>query len=451
MVGIGDEFEGADFGDKRLGKRLEKIARGFVRNSEKSIPESFNSWAEVKATYRFTSNPKVTREEILRSHLDKTIERVKEHETILAVQDTTSLNFTDHKNTKGLGYLDQKTASGIILHTTLAVTEQGKPLGIISQQSRVRDIKELGKSKRKHSRPFTEKESFKWIKAIEETEKTIPENVHVITVGDRESDMSNLIYRKRPSNSDYIVRTYHERLLNKSKQKMYETLQKQEEAARITIDVANTSSRKGRKAILSIRYGVFEIVGTYHWAGKTTTVSAIIVNEEDVPELKDNEKPLRWLLLTSIPLKNAQEAIRVVNIYRTRWIIERFHYTLKSGCAVEKLQLEERQRLDVAVAIYNIVAWFLLWLTFLGRETGEKRSQFFLDDNEWKVLFKMTNKKTNKPLPQEPPTISEIVYMLGKIGGFLGRKSDGFPGVKTIWQGLIKFLIVLEYADVFSS
>jgi len=82
---------------------------------------------------------------------------------------------------------------------------------------------------------------------------------------------------------------------------------------------------------------------------------------------------------------------------------------------------------------------------------GEKRSQFFLDDSEWKILYKMANKSTKKPLPEEPPTVSEIIYMLGRIGGFLGRKSDGFPGVKNIWQGLIKLLIVLEYADIFST
>ncbi len=150
-------------------------------------------------------------------------------------------------------------------------------------------------------------------------------------------------------------------------------------------------------------------------------------------------------------MNDIEVVLRVIDIYRTRWIIERFHYTLKSGCKVEELQLKERDRLEVAIAIYCVVSWFLLWLTCLGREVGEKRSQFFLDDSEWKILYKMANKSTKKPLPEEPPTISEIIYMLGRIGGFLGRKSDGFPGVKNIWQGLIKLLIVLEYADIFST
>ena len=106
MIGISDEFEESDFGDKRLNKRLKSISEAFVRNSENSIPESFEGWSETKSAYRFMSNPKITREEILRSHTNKTVERVKEHDTILAVQDTTSLDFTRHKNTKGLGYLD---------------------------------------------------------------------------------------------------------------------------------------------------------------------------------------------------------------------------------------------------------------------------------------------------------------------------------------------------------
>ncbi|MEA2065506.1 MAG: IS4 family transposase [Thermotogota bacterium] len=449
MIKISDEFEGSNFGDKRLNKRLKNISEAFAKNSEKSIPESFGYWAETKATYRFLSNPKVTREEILGSHTKKTVERLKEYKTILAVQDTTSLNFTNHKNTNGLGYLDVKTASGIIMHTTLAVTEKGKPLGIISQQSWIRDRKDLGKTKKRSSRPIEEKESYRWIKAMEETERIIPDNVHVITVGDRESDMADLLFRNRPSNSDYVVRTCRERYIYGTKQKMYETLEKEDEAARITIDIANTSFQKGRKAILSIRYKQFEIAGTYRWKGKTTTVTAIIVNEEEVPELKEKERPLKWLLITSMHLEKLEDVIRVIKIYRTRWIVERFHYTLKSGCKVESLQLKERERLDVAIAIYNIVAWFLLWLTYLGREFGEKRSLFFLDEKEWKILYKMANR--NKPLPDKPPTINEIVYMLGRVGGFIGRKRDGFPGVKTIWQGLIKLLIVLEYADIFSS
>ncbi|MDD2333594.1 MAG: IS4 family transposase [Mesotoga sp.] len=449
MIGISDEFEESDFGDKRLNKRLKSISEAFVRNSENSIPESFEGWSETKSAYRFMSNPKITREEILRSHTNKTVERVKEHDTILAVQDTTSLDFTRHKNTKGLGYLDEKNSHGIMLHTTLAVTEEGRPFGIISQQSWIREIENLGKSKRRRNRPFEEKESSKWIKAIEETESIIPDNVHVITVGDRESDISDLIFRERPSNSDYIVRTYHDRVISETKEKMYETLEKEDEASRITLDIANTSSRKGRKAVLSIRFKQFEIEGTYRWKGKKTKVTAIIVNEEEVSELKEKERPLNWLLITSMLLEKTEDVIRAINIYRTRWIIERFHYTLKSGCKVENLQLEERQRLEVAIAIYDVVAWFLLWLTYLGREFNEKRSLFFLDEREWKILYKMANK--DKPLPDEPPTINEIVYMLGRIGGFIGRKSDGYPGVKTIWQGLIKLLIVLEYADIFSN
>ena len=189
--------------------------------------------------------------------------------------------------------------------------------------------------------------------------------------------------------------------------------------------------------------------GANHWKDHTAKVSAIIVNEVDVPELKKNEKPLKWLLLTSIPLNDIEVVLRVIDIYRTRWIIERFHYILKSGCKIENLQLEERQRLEVAIAVYDVIARFLLLLKYLGREFNELRSLFFLNEREWKILYKMVNK--NKPLPEEPPTINEIVYMMGRIGGFLGRKSDGYPGVKTIWQGLIKLITVLEYAEIFSN
>ena len=432
-----------------MNKRLNKISEAFVKNSDKSISGSFGSWSEVKGAYRFISNSKTTSEEILRSHINKTVERLKEHNVILAVQDTTSLDFTGHKKTNGLGYLDQITVSGIIMHTTLATTEEGKPLGILSQQSWIRDFENLGKSKTRHTRETSHKESQKWITAVEETERIVPDNIQVITVADRESDTSDFIFRQRPSNHAYVIRTYHDRLISGTKQRMYETLQEEAEASRITLHIENSSSRKGRNAVLSIRYGSYEVSGANHWKYHTAKVSAIIVNEVDVPELKKNEKPLKWLLLTSIPLNDMEVVLRVIDIYGTRWIIERFHYILKSGCKIENLQLEERQRLEVAIAVYDVIARFLLLLKYLGREFNELRSLFFLNEREWKILYKMVNK--NKPLPEEPPTINEIVYMMGRIGGFLGRKSDGYPGVKTIWQGLIKLITVLEYAEIFSN
>lgn len=449
MKGIGEEFQECSFGDERLKKRLRKISEGFASNSDKSIPNSFSGWAEVKGTYRFLDNPKVKREEILNSHISNTVERVKECETILAIQDTTSINFTRHKNTKGLGYLEVAKEKGIILHTMLAVTEESKPLGILSQQSWIRDVKELGKSKFKKYKPTSEKESQKWITAIEDAERLVSETTHIIMVADRESDISDVIFRKRAVNSDYVIRTYHERFISGTKLKMYEELLKKEEAARVTLHIENTSYRKGREAVLSVRYGSYEIVGTNFWKDKKVGVSAVIVNEIGNPELKEKEKPLKWLLLTSLNLENIEDVLKVVNIYRTRWIIEKYHYTLKSGCKVEELQLEEKRRLEIAITIYCVVAWFLLWLTYMGRKYTEMKCRFILKDEEWKILYKMVYK--NKSLPQEAPTINEITRMLARLGGFLGRKHDGFPGVKTIWQGLVKFLIVLEFYYVFQS
>jgi len=204
-------------------------------------------------------------------------------------------------------------------------------LGILSQQSWVRDIKELGKSKTKHLRHPSQRESQKWITATEETERVVPDHIQVITVGDRESDTSGVIFRQRPSNHDYVIRVYQNRPISKSNMKVFEALKKEDEAGRIAMHADNTKNRKGREAILSIRYGEYEIAGRTYWKGQTATATAIIVNEEDVPELKENEEPLRWLLLTSIPLNSIEDVIRVINIYKTRWVIERFHYTLKSG------------------------------------------------------------------------------------------------------------------------
>ena len=138
-------------------------------------------------------------------------------------------------------------------------------------------------------------------------------------------------------------------------------------------------------------------------------------------------------MLTTLPVLNYRDACDCLEKYAYRWLIERFHYVLKSGCRIEELELETAERMEKALATYAIVAWRLLWLTYEARKNPEKRIDEVLEEQEWQVLYLATQK--NKALPTQSPKLREGVRQIASLGGFLGRKGDGEPGVKTLWRG----------------
>ena len=154
------------------------------------------------------------------------------------------------------------------------------------------------------------------------------------------------------------------------------------------------------------------------------------MREESPP---DGEQPVEWMLLTTLPITTLEEGLQCLTWYTYRWRIERYHYILKSGCQIEKLQLETKDRLMRALAVYSIVASRLLWLTYQARETPEAPCTVVLSDSEWQSLYAATHRTT--VLPDRPPNIRIAILWIAQLGGFLGRNHDGDPGLKVLWRG----------------
>ncbi|WP_416666359.1 IS4 family transposase [Egbenema bharatensis] len=176
------------------------------------------------------------------------------------------------------------------------------------------------------------------------------------------------------------------------------------------------------------------------------TLNAVFV-EEAVPP-SDGGKPIRWLLLTSLPIESFEQVSQCVEWYSYRWLIERFHYTLKSGCGIEELQLESALRKRKALATYSIVAWRLMWLTYQARLTPDASCQVVLQPAEWRLLRR---KFVPKSRSNKPPTLRQAMVWIAQLGGFLARKGDGEPGVKTLWRGLTKLHNLMEGAQLASK
>ena len=384
------------------------------------------------------------------SHRLNTIERMKAHPLVLQIQDTSALDFTTHKSTKGLGpYATDPKTLGLLMHSVLAVTPDGVPLGVLYQNIWSRANYPSQKRTKRHKLPIEEKESFKWLKAMEECSRSIPKSIQTVTVADREADIFEFFQKAIELREHLLVRAIHNRRVSGEYQLLYEQMSNIPEMGQCLVEIPRKPEENlpPRQAKLSVHFcSVTICAGAKPVQKSDLQLYAVFAREIEVPE---GEDPIEWLLLTTIPVTNMSEATQKIEWYRERWKIERFHYTLKSGCRIEDLQLETSERLANAITLYSIIAWRLTWLTYQARVTPNLSCEVIFETHEWQALCCVVN-QTNVP-PSQPPTLQEAIRLIAKLGGFLGRKHDGEPGVKVLWRGLQKLNAGLQFLDLVNS
>ena len=429
------ELERTELGDKRRTKRLIKIVEHLSAAPEASVPQASGTWSETKATYKFWDSPYIKPSMIRQGHIDATVERMAKYQVVLAIQDTTELNYSSHKALSGTGYLDSKYAKGLKVHSVLTASTEGIPLGIIEQEVWSRKEEELGKAEQRKQKPTTQKESQRWLDSLIKTESIIPSHLQVVTIADREADFYDLFACCEELGSDFLIRAVQNRRLAGGDKRLWETLSSVEPQGTITVEVKRNPTRPARKAALNIRYTTVTLQPPQNRAKKEQlaplTLQALLVKEVDPPT---EIEPITWLLLTTLEITSIEDVNKYIQWYSYRWLIERYHYVLKSGCGIEKLQLETAQRLEMALATYSIVAWRLLWLTPKARCSPTSSCEQVLEPSEWQVLYATIH---HELYPHSvAPTLAEVVNWIAQLGGFLGRSCDGFPGVKVLWRGL---------------
>ncbi|NEP43645.1 MAG: IS4 family transposase, partial [Okeania sp. SIO2H7] len=282
-----------------------------------------------------------------------------------------------------------------------------------------------------------DKESQRWLEGLERTQEVLPEEMTVVTVADCEADIYDFLAMPRNGNSELLIRAYHNRCVktDDSVSKLKSAIASSPKMGEICLELQRNPERKPRQARLSLRTMSVELQPPKTHINydnlKPIQLQVILAVEENPPV---GEKPVSWLLLTTIVVNDFDDVIQCLRWYSYRWLIERYHYVLKSGCRLEQLQLETADRIERALETYTIVAWRLLWLTYEARYNPDAPAETILETIEWQALYCTVNK--TETLPESPPTIKTCIIWIAKLGGFLCRKRDGFPGVKTIWQGL---------------
>jgi hypothetical protein len=433
-----EEWGQASLGDTRLVERLITIGRDRYAQPQANIPQTCGSRSKTKAAYRFFDHKETTLQNLLAPHIEATTKRVAKEKVVLAIQDTTSLNYGTHLATIGLGPISNipTGADGLLLHSTLAVNTDGIPLGFLAAQCWARDPADFGKKTQRSRLSIEEKESNKWLKsfkAVTAIAAACPDTT-VVSVGDREADIYELfaLADQTPNAPLLLVRAMHDRKLLEEQPRMSEHLSSCPVAGVQEITVPRKGSRPARTAQLSIRHSKVELAPPTDKQGQTPIpIWLVFAEEENPPEGID---PLMWVLLTTAPTDSFEDACERISWYAKRWTIEVFHKVLKSGCHIENRQLGSADRLEACLAIDMVVAWRIHHLTKLGRKTPDVPCTAFFEEAEWKALTAYVNKN---PIPGEkPPTLREAIRMVAVLGGFLARKCDGEPGTQTLWLGL---------------
>lgn len=436
MSWAGEELSAAELGDTRRVLRLMRMVESLADHAERSIPRSFDSEAEVKAAYRFWENEDIGWREILAPHSQRTAHRAAAYPVVLVAQDTTEIDLTSHPASAGMGYLASPYSRGVLLHSCLAISPQGVPLGIVDQQMWTRPVEQLGQRHQRRAKPTADKESQRWIDGLHACQAALAMHPCVIVIGDRESDIYDLFAEPRQPHVHLLVRVAHEkRRVEHPAHYLGDALAAAPVLGQMEVSVPRKQNRPPRRARLQVRAMTLAIHAPRDRPGPAVRLQFVLVEEVDPPA---GEAPIRWLLATTLAVDTLEDAVQCVQWYVYRWRIERFHFTLKSGYQVEERQFGNVGNVERALATFSIVAWRVLWLMLAAREQPDAPASVVLNTDEWQALYAATHRRSKQPLPLAPPTLGEATRMLGRLGGHLGRKGDGQPGVKAIWRGLAR-------------
>ncbi len=447
--------------EKRLRDRLNKIMTAVYSHScDPSISNITNAKSERDAIYSFWSNKNVSANDILRSHARMTEERSQSHDVVLFAQDTTEI--TLQRSIVKNGSTHSKSTFGFFIHPLLAITPDGTPLGCLAHKIWVRDENRPVGAERdnmlRHT-PFEEKESYRWYEAYREMgefAKRHP-NVTSICLADSEADIYEFYAKRRPSrNAHFIIRARHDRFHVDKNNGAITRLRKKLDLSRLrgTIEITarerspNTKStgkrhepRDKRRFKAEVRACSLHIQRPDRNQSPRNFVSlkAVLVKEINPPK---GERPIEWILLTTLPIKTNEDVMRIVKYYKMRWQIEIFFRTLKGGCAIEKRRFRSFKSIETCASLLMIIAWHIMTVTYMARKHPEESCEVYFEPDEWKGVYFYVDETID--FPKDPPTMGEFIVKLAMLSGY-SPQSKYPPGVRTIWRSIFVLAFTTAY------
>jgi hypothetical protein len=448
-----EQFGLVDLEDKRLNRRVMQVAESIATDPSGSVPRQSRTWKQTKGAYRLFDHPKATFESLSEPYWQETRTQCQQCDVVLLIQDTTWLDYASHRATQGLGWhgsnQEGKTRdNGLFLHGVLAVEPQdngsGRVLGLAWNTLWSRQGKPIGSDQQRRSkhRRSDQRESLRWTKAITTIGSPPAEgNGRYLHVGDRESDMFALYQATQEMKGvGFVVRVFRGRnatlghdtpaTLSRPKRSgssLLELCRKLPVLGEKQMWIGPRANKAGRFATLSVAGAAVTLWSPQlKCTGHALRCWAVRVFEAHPPQ---GGEAIEWLLLTSEPVCELADALKIAGYYTLRWLIEEYHHCLKSGCKVEERQLETVERLKPLIAMLCAVAVRLLQLKNDARLVPDHPAREYAPRELVQTLARLIKDDA------QTLTIHRFIHEVAKLGGFLDRKHDGEPGWKTIWRG----------------
>ena len=431
------EFALAQLGDQRRTHRLVNLATRLAQNPGGTLPQALPRWKELKAAYRFFSQPKVGLVEVQTPHWEATRRRCREPGEYLLIEDTTQLDYSFHPATEGLGPIGNGGGRGLLLHTTLAVRveqwtleqrPEGIALGLFYQQSWVRTGPPKRGRETWRQRLKRPRQSQCWTAALDQTPPP-PPGSQWIFLADREADFYEPIEHCQRSGVDFIIRSYRDRAQTEAPEHLQQAAGQLLVRGTMSVTLRARPGAAARTATVQVRSGSLTLKGPERPGDPKPAVTGNVVAAREI-NVPPGIAALHWILLTSLPCERWVEAQRIVGRYTARWWIEEYHKALKSGAGVEDSQMAAAYRIETLTAVLAIVAVRLLNAQWLARARPDEAVEADAFGPQALALL-----AAEWGEPPEGWTQRSALVAVARLGGFLARKGDGQPGWQTIWRG----------------
>jgi hypothetical protein len=438
------EFEQAPLVDRRLNQRLSTIVSDLARRPGASIPQACATKAKTKGAYRFLENDAVDPQQILAGHRQAGLHRLAQEPVVLAASDTTSFNFSHLPQTTGLGPTGPRKGAapfqGLWLHSTLAFTPEGLPLSLISAQFWSRSPEPASAQRIPERLPLEEKESRRWRQSWEACQAVraqLPAATVLVNMTDREGDIYEVfaaaLAQPQPR-AEWLIRCCQNRKVVGQDQFLWELLAQAPRTGTLEVRVPRSEEHPARLATLEIRFQEVRLQAPHRRPGQPALhVWAVEAREGHPPP---GIEPMRWRLLSTLPVTTPAQAMEKVRWYAVRWGIEVFHKIVKSVCRAEASQLQTAERLERALMLDLVVAWRLAVLTQVGRHHPDLPASDYFAESEWKALHSYIHRQD--AVPAQAPALGLFSQWIGRLGGFIPSQSHPHPGPITLARGLTR-------------
>lgn len=445
---IDGELAGSKFSDERLGKRLRKLVVQLDARMGEPLPFACGDWANTKAAYRFLSNGDVSEREILAGHFTSTKERIAAADgPILVLQDTTEFVFkrgapqdigaiTYAPLSLGTrGPRKQHTVCGLLMHSSLAITPEGLPLGLAAIKFWTRTQFNGTTARKRHINPTREpisgKESIRWLENMEHATVLAGDPARCVHIGDRENDIYEFYCKAEEIGTHFIVRECNDRCAGDGDHRVSAEMAEVAVQGLHTVEV-RTKSGDIEHVIVELKYKKIQMIAPIAKRKRYPAVGVTVIYaiEKNAPT---HRPPIVWRLITNLTIETNDDAIEKLHWYARRWKIEVFHKILKSGCRVEDARLRTADRLVNLIAIFCLLSWRNFWMTMMNRFAPTAPAALVLTPEECAILDEIVPNRKD-PMGADN-SLGRYLTKIAQLGGYLARSHDPPPGNIVMWRG----------------